>query len=228
MANGNSVNDEIREQHQKIMEEKGLTGRISYFFYYYKVQTLISLIVVGVLIAIIVSIATRKNTALQVIYINGFPVENAQTFMDDFAATIQIDPKKEEVLFDDSFYIATENPTTFDEDNKEKLFVMSSAARIDVCVADEAFFKEMAQQGYLLDLSTVLSSEQMDKYKDDLFYYDSPENMHEGEEAVGIKVTDANKIVSEGSFPNTDCYYCIIMNSKHVDNALAFLDYLEQ
>ena len=228
MANGNSVNDEIKEQRKKAMEIANFKERLSYFFYYYKVQVLLTIVIGAVVISTIVSLATKKDIVLQVVYINGFPSENAETFMSDFASTIPIDTAKEEVLLDDSFYIAAENRSTFDEQNQEKLFMMSAAGNIDVCVADEAFFQELVKQGYLLDLSTILSDEQMNLYKDKLFYYDSDENKHEGKEAVGIKVTDAPKIVATNSFPNTDCYYCIIVNSKHTDNALAFLDYLEK
>lgn len=227
MANGNSVSDEIGEQRKKAMEGAGFKERLSYFFYYYKVHVLLTVVIGAVVISTIVSLATKKDIVLQVVYINGFPVENTETFMADFATTIPINPEKEEVLLDDSFYIAAENRSTFDEQNQEKLFMMSAAGTVDVCVSDEAFFMELVKQGYLLDLSTVLTDEQMEQYQDRLFYYDSDENKTEGKEAVGIKITDAPKIMATNSFPNTDCYYSIVVNSKHTDNALAFLEYLE-
>ena len=67
----------------------------------------------------------------------------------------------------------------------------------------------------------------MEQYKDRIVWYDCTENMTEGEEAIALEVTDASKIVSTQSFPNTKCYYGIIVNSERIDNSLAFLDYLE-
>ena len=228
MAIGNSISDEIKQQHKKILSQQGLKGKLQYFFSYYKLHALIAIFAIITIIYTIVSFAAQKDIILQVVYVNGFPSEDTESFMEDFSKTIEFDSKKQEIALDDSIYIASENRSTFDDQNEEKLFLMSSAGKIDVCIADETYFKEMAKQGYLLDLSTVLSQDKMEQYKDDLFYYDSRENMHVGKEAVGIRVTDAKKLVSTNSFPNTECYYCIIMNSTNIENALAFLDYIEK
>ena len=44
MAAGNSVNDEIREQHQK-MKGKSRKEKFAYFWEYYKVHTLVAILV---------------------------------------------------------------------------------------------------------------------------------------------------------------------------------------
>ena len=45
MAIGNSVNDEIREQQKKVLENEGLKGRLQYFVYYYKWHVIIGAII---------------------------------------------------------------------------------------------------------------------------------------------------------------------------------------
>ena len=45
MAIGNSVNDEIREQQKKVLQEQGFKGKLEYFIYYYKWHVIISAIV---------------------------------------------------------------------------------------------------------------------------------------------------------------------------------------
>lgn len=227
MAAGNSVNDEILEQRRKVLEEEGLKGKIKYFVYYYKWHAAIALFLLIFIVNFIVNIATKKDTALQVIFINGFPNVENEEFMDGFAQTININPKKEEALLDSSFYINPESPGIYDEQNMEKIFVMASAGVLDVCISDETYFETLAEGGYLLDLSTVFSEEEMEEYKDRIFYYDSPNNLAQGKEPVGLEITNAPKLVETQSFPNSKAYFCIIMNSEHVDNALAFLDYLE-
>ncbi len=227
MAIGNSVSDEIREQRRKVMLEGGFKEKLAYFFYYYKFHALTVAAVTVFLILLIVNFATKKENILQVVYVNGFPNTDTQEFMNDFAKTIEFNPKKESVNLDDSFYISSGEQTVYDQNNEEKLFIMSSAGSIDVCVTDESYLNSLLTNGYLLDLSTVLSEAQMEKYKDNLIYFDSEEDMHEGELPVAIRITDAAKIQSTNCFPNTDCYFTIIMNSEHIDNSLAFLDYLE-
>lgn len=227
MAIGNSVNDEIREQREKVFKEQGFKGKLEYFIYYYKWHVIIGAIILSFGGSMVYEILTQKDVALQVVYVNGFPnVENTD-FMADFQQTIDIDEKKEETLLDDTIYINAKNPSYYDEQSIEKLLVMCSAGSVDVCVVDESYFMNMAEGGYFLDLSTVLSDEQMELYKDRLVWYDCPDNITEGEEAIAIEVTDASKLVSTQSFPNTKCYYGIIVNSERIDNSLAFLEYIE-
>ena len=128
---------------------------------------------------------------------------------------------------DASFYINTESPTLYDEQNSEKLFVMASAGVVDVVLADEDYFFSMAENGFLLDLSTILSEEQMEQYVDRALYYDSPNNYAEGEEFVGIEITNSPKIVETQSYPNDKAYFCMIMNAPNIENSLAFLEYLD-
>ena len=227
MAFGNSVNDEIREQHKRVLEQEGFKGRLKYFAHYYKWHVIIALIVIVFFGTSIYDIATRKDTALQVLMVNGFPNVESKEIMLDFEKNIEINTKKEETLMDASFYINTESPTLFDEQNSEKLFVMASAGVVDVVLADEDYFLSMAENGFLLDLSTILTEEQMEQYADRALYYDSPNNYAEGEEFVGIEITNSPKIIETQSYPNEKAYFCMIMNAPHVDNALAFLKYLD-
>jgi len=227
MAIGNSVNDEIREQREKVLKNNGFKGRLEYFAYYYKWHVIIGAVILIFGGSMIYDVVTQKDVALQVVYVNGFPNVETTEFMTDFQKTIEIDENKEETLLDDSFYINAQAPSYYDEQSIEKLLVMCSAGTVDVCVVDESYFGNMAEGGYFLDLSTVLSDEQMEQYKDRIVWYDCPNNIAEGEEAIAIDVTDASKLVSTQSFPNTKCYYGILVNSERIDNSLAFLEYIE-
>lgn len=227
MAVGNSVNDEIREQQQKVFNEQGFKGKLEYFIYYYKWHVIIGAIVLCFGGSMVYEVLTQKDVALQVAYVNSFPNIEGTEIMADFQKTISIDEKKEETLLDTSFYISSDASSYYDQQNIEKLLVMCSAGSIDVCVVDEGYFMNMAEGGYFLDLSTVLSEEQMELYKDRIVWYDCPDNLAEGEEAIAIEVTDSPKLVSTESFPNTKCYYGIIVNSERIENSLAFLDYID-
>ena len=227
MAIGNSVNDEIREQHKKVLAEEGLKGRLKYFVHYYKWPVLIALFVIIFFGSSLYQVLSKKDTALQVLMVNGFPNVETEEFMNDFETTITIDSKKEDTLLDDNFYINTESPSLYDEQNAERLYVMSSAGVVDVVLVDEAYFQVMAEAGYLMDLRKVLSEEQMALYEERAFYYDSPNNYAQGEEWVGIEITDSAKIVETQSYPNGKVYFCMIMNAPNIENSLAFLEYLD-
>ncbi|MDD6201573.1 MAG: extracellular solute-binding protein [Lachnospiraceae bacterium] len=227
MANGNSIRDEIKEQQQKMMQENGIRGRISYFFFYYKVHLIIALILIAVVITTVFNILTQKDVVLQVAFVNGFPNQSSEEFMGNFEKSISLDTKHQETFMDDSFYIASENPSVYDDQNNQKFLIMAGANQIDVCVADNTYFESIANAGYFTDLSTILTAEQLARYKDNLYYFDSPNDDYDGEVIAGIRVSDAAKIVSTKSFPNTDAYFGIIINSSNIENAVAFLEYLE-
>ena len=227
MAAGNSVQDEIREQQMKVLESQGLKGRLEYFFHYYKWYVLVGTIILLVGGTMIYDIATKKDTIMQAVYVNAFPNVENEVFMANFEKTIEINPKKEETSLISDFYIDMEAYTYFDAQNLEKLLVLCAAETVDVCVVDESYLMHMAEGGYFKDLSTVFTDEQMEKYADKLVWYDCPDNIAEGEEAIALEITDASKIVSTQSYPNSRCYFTIIVNAPNVDNALAFLDYLE-
>ena len=227
MATGNSINDEIREQRKKAFERLDFKGKIKYWLYYYKWPAIIGAIILIFGGSMIYELLTKKDVALQVVYVNSSLNEESEEFMADFQKTIDIDEKKEETLLDNSIYIDASSPSYYAEQTFEKLFVMCSAGVVDVCIVDEEYFMTMANGGYFKDLSTVLTEEQMKQYKDRLVWYDCPDNITEGQEAIAIEVTDSPKIVSTHSFPDKKYYYTIIVNASNIDNSLAFLDYIE-
>lgn len=227
MAIGNSVNDEIREQHRRVLEQEGFKGRLKYFVYYYKWHVLICTFILILIGTFVYERVTQKDTILQVVMVNGFPNVEGTVIMEDFEKRLSMNPKKEQTLLDTSFYIDTDSSTMFDEQNSEKLFIMAAAGVVDVVLADKDYFLTMAETGYLMDLSSILTDEQISRYGDRTFYYDSPNNYAEGMELVGIDVTDSALIVDTQSYPNDQVYFCIIMNSSHTDHALTFLEYLD-
>ncbi len=227
MAIGNSVQDEIREQQMKVLASQGLKGRLEYFFYYYKWYTLVALLILFIGGSMIYDIATKKDTVMQAIYINAFPNVENDTFMANFEKTIEINSKKEETSLITDIYINMDEYTYYDSQNIEKVLVMCAAGAVDVCVVDEKYMMHMAEGGYYMDLSTVFTEEQMEEYKDRLIWYDCPGDTKEGEEAIALEITDASKIVSTQSYPNSKCYFTIIANAPNVDNSVAFLDFLE-
>ena len=62
MAAGNSVMDEIREQHKK-MKGKSLKEKFQYFWEYYRVATLVTILVAVFLGNLIYTVATAKDNA---------------------------------------------------------------------------------------------------------------------------------------------------------------------
>ena len=200
---------------------------ILHLFHYYKWYALTGLAVLIIVISMIYDAVTRKDIVLQAVLVNAFPNVGTEEFMADYEKTITINPKKEETSLISDFYINVDDPTIFEAENIQKLLVLCASGAVDVCVVDESYLMQMAKGGYYMDLSTVFTKEQMDEYSDRLVWHDYPDDSKDAKEAIALEITDAAKIVSTQSYPNTKCYFAIMVNAPNIDNSLAFLDYLE-
>lgn len=227
MAIGNSINDEIREQQKKAMAELGPLGKIKYFIYYYKWHVIATVFALSMISLFVYEQVTKEEMVFQAVFVNSFPNMENEEFMAGFEEQLGLDTQKETAVLDTSIFINPDEPSSYDDENTQKLFVMASAQMIDVCVANEAYYNEMADAEYFADLSTILTEEQMKEYEDRLFYYDAPEDGIEGEVPVGIDVSDSPKIVESQSFPNTKAYFGIVVNTERIESSLAFLEYLD-
>lgn len=226
MAKGDSVKDEIKQQHKYVKEELDFFGKVKYFFYYYKIHTAVTLVVLVALIYVIHFYATKKDPILQVAIVNGYPQIELSEMIDEYTATIPFDPEEQEVTIDDTYYINTEMANAMDDQNAERLYIFAYSEELDVCLVDESYFPVVADAGYVEDLSKLFTEEQLAKYEDKFVYWDSPNDMVDGEELIAIDISDAPKIVSTKCFPDKKAYFTIILNSEYKDNAWAFLEYL--
>ncbi len=224
MAKGNSIMDEIKEQQRKL-EGRSFKEKVSYFFFYYKLQTLIVVVAIIFLAVFIRDIAMQKDTVFSAIYINSFPNVEDEDFIVKFDTFAGLDTNKQESSFDTSFYLDDTQNSQYVMASTEKIMAMVAASSLDVCVADEDSFKTYAKQGFYLDLSTVLSESQLADYKNRILYYDVPDDGL-GEIPIGINVSEAPKIKSTQAYPSATPYYGILNNSKNLENAKLFLTFL--
>ena len=71
MAAGNSVNDEIKEQHQK-MKGRSKKEQFAYFWEYYKVHVLVTVLVLIFGGSLVYSIVTQKDPVMDAIFLNTY------------------------------------------------------------------------------------------------------------------------------------------------------------
>ena len=226
MSNTNSTKDqEHLPRHRQ--DTKPLKKQLADYWDYYKIPAIIILLAACMLGSIFHTMLTQKETVLSVAYINAFPNINDAQFMEGFNRYLGINPKKEETLLDSAYYINENSDSPYTTTYQQKFSAMAMAGKLDVVVADEYYFRFYAHQGFFQDLSTLLSTEQMQQFEQELLYYDLPDDGKEEAVPVGINVTAAPQIMETDSYPNTTAYYGVVIYSQYTDNALEFLSYLE-
>ena len=170
--------DEIKAQSRKA-RKKGRKAWLSWFWTYYKFQTLGAIIVAAILISVIHSIATNKPEALSVVFLNvesedGRYGNVSDTLSENLAAETGIDTSKNTVSMDLSNYIAPGGAADqMQMASSEKIIAYTSAKTLDLLGGDAYNFCDYASVGMYADLRDVLSDEQIKKYEPYFYYIDN-------------------------------------------------------
>lgn len=224
MANGNSVNDEIREQHMK-MKDKSFKEKLHYFWYYYHNHTIITLVSVIVLGSLIFSIASRKDTAFHAIFVNGFFDGDDAAEAANLCEYLELDTDKYEAVLDFNFILDFQAMDQYTASNFQKFTAVIAAGDLDVVLMNEEIWDQYGVQDYFMDLSEVLPPEMLEKYEDLFVYQDIPSD-NKGEYPTAIKVTDAPYLSSKVMYGTRDVYFAVLGNARNIDTSVRFLEYL--
>ncbi len=156
-----SVHDEIKEQRKKL-KGKGFKAHWDYFWEYYKIHTIIAVIVLIFVITLIRDIANNKPYALNALFINNQGSDTQAYIQNGFAEYAGIDTNTEAVLVDTSNYLSN----TLDSAavaTSEKIMALLSAKELDVMVADGITLYHYGAQETFIDLREVFSKDELEE-----------------------------------------------------------------
>ena len=225
MRNTNSLKDEIRLE-QKKLKDQPLSKKLEYFWFYYKIHTIIIVLSACMFGSILHSVLTRKETILSIAYVNAFPNVEDEVFIEDFENYLGLNLKKQQVILDTSYYIDDSSTSPYAATYSQKFSANAMAGKLDVVVADSEHFDFYGNQGFFQDLTLILTPEILETYSNDLYYADHPYDNSEKKVPVGIKIDSTPKILETASYPNTDAYFGFVAGSQHTETALSYLQYL--
>lgn len=166
-----AISDEIRQEKQKT-KDMSLKGKLSYFWDYYKVHTIVAIVAVFFLTAIIRDISNAKDYAFYGIYFNALQTFSADGQMENFSEYLGIDTENYQALLDSSMYYSLTDLSETTLASSQKFAAMIQAGDVDTVVADEDVFANYAVNEIFFDLREVLPADLLEKYKDDIFYID--------------------------------------------------------
>lgn len=245
------VMDEFKEE-RRALKNGTPKQKLAYFWDYYKWPVIIGVLAIFAVTSFIYQLVTRKDNALHALLLNGSPKDFLAEETDhtgDFVEYAGIDEKKYQVLYDTSVHIGE---GAADEYNSvQKLMVYIAAAELDVMVSDPDSLLRYAYQGNLQDLREFLPKEQFEKYADSFYYIDlavaraheaaneandydyipvygdphHPEDM-EDPAPVGIFLPQDCPLLENYFFPGNELAAGVLINTKHAETALKFLEYL--
>ena len=174
----------------------------------------------------------RSATAIRENWIGvAFPnamerVGNGSKLWQDYVEYTGYDIKQKNVLFEDQLYF---DPTTQSGMNNayyQTFVAMLETGQIDAVTMRKEEIEALGKSGRLIDLSSDPCRQIYEKYQDRLVYsipYDS--DYSKEPVPVGIDVSDSLLMTEHHIYENS-CVYSINSNSRNIDAAARFLDWI--
>lgn len=245
-----AVMDEFREE-REALKNGTFKQRTAYFWCYYKWHVIITIAVIAIVSSFVYEIVTQKDDAFYGVFLNSFAMDNADQYMQDFAASMGIDTEKYNVGLDNSLFISKEGMDQSTMAAVQKLMVYIAAAEIDVVASDTETFEQYANNNNFADLREVLSQEQLEKYEPYLYYVDQtvidekdaandaadtsyvpsypdptrPQDMAQPI-PVAIYLDTSSPMFEAYQFTKSPVVIGIVVNTTRPDTAAAFIDYV--
>ena len=234
----------IYSSHKDIPEKekwKGMDrkGKLKHFKEYYLAPIIIGIIIVGFAGYLIGDAVTkyRDVSFLSVVVNDDLDDDKLTGFNDSFLEYIDGNPKKEKVDISDAYLLSGSNGA--DSVNAaQSITSYIYAKQLDTIISDKGYFDHYATLGCFADLSTLLTKEQYEKYKDYIYYPEIKEDA-----SLAPAPDDMDTIRPETTYPcgiclkessvykdlggaQTDPVIGIIVTSQRKETAVKFLEFL--
>ncbi len=217
---------EIIEEQKAYLKGKSFVYKFKYFVEYYGKETLLILAALTIVVAIIVTVVTKKDTAVNIFLINSMTSPDTEAF----ASYAGIDTSKEYVSLVGQYIL---NPSLEDDTsylNIEKIVAEIAAKDLDGIVGDYESLYNYANSEFFADLRTLYTEEELESLGDKVIWYefkDDDGNLTGASAPVFIDVTDApflheNLCYGDG----IQIIYGIIINSPRPETAKSFYSYM--
>lgn len=184
------VIDEIRQQQMKT-KEMSAKGKLEYFWDYYKVHTIVAILVIFFAAMFIRDIVTAKDYNFYSILFNARQL-SGDSLESAFSEYAGLDTENYECYIDASTGLSLTSFTEYDMATVQKLMATIQIGDLDTVVFNSELFNNYAGNEMFLDLRTVLSKEELNTWKDYLYYIDYVEVAAERED-VDVEESLAEK-----------------------------------
>ena len=217
--------DEVKEQHEKV-KQKGFKYRFSYFWEYYRIHTLVAIVVLILGISLISSMVNAKKTVFQAIFVNAIHVPDSE----EFAKILNINEKKEAVLIDGSYTINLDTYDQYSYANQQKLMAVMASKDAEVIISDSTYIETYLDSEVFGDLREFFSDAELTAMGDKVIWH-KPVNAETGEEGenmpLAIDISDAPQIRDNVCFaPENKVYMGVICNTKRAETIPLFYNFL--
>lgn len=218
----------VKKEIEKIKNQKGIKGKVSYIWDYYKVPIIAVILSIIAVVSIVRAIISNNyNTSLYVTYVNCISVDlrdDTKILDNTLTDWLGIDGKQNRVKVDGYYNIDPDRLTEEIYASSEKLNIMVVTQSSDCYIGDDVFTNSWAKSEYLRDLSVFLPEELLNKVSDRLVYYTDTES--DMKRAVGIDLAGLPFIEDVIGVGIEHPIFSVVVNAPNPDNCITFLEHI--
>ena len=194
----------------------------SYFWDYWRIPVLVIVVIAVVLISLIRSMVTSKETMLSVTVVDPTEDTSFTSYVEAFADENGI-PRDQLAVGDIVIGTAQTGGGAYSQAGMA-FYVRMQAGSEDIMILPEAVFTEFATGGYFLDLTGVVPEEWQDKLVIAEQRYDEFDDVQPEPIACGIHLRDIPGMPDTPYYQ--DAVIAISYNPDHYDTSAAFINSL--
>ena len=200
--------------------------KIGYVWDYYRLHIGITIILAIIIGSAIHHFVTTKDSVLDMIFMNSYSPYEGPQGLDEFFLSQGFDAKKEEISIATSLNFAiTDDGYEPDYYTLQSLDAMFAVGDVDIFAAPQQIYSDYSIAGYVADLRTVFTDEELNAYKELLLYattFDTQETI-----PCGFDFSN-NGWLLEYEYYSGNCHMGIPANADNPELAKEFLLYLLQ
>lgn len=189
-----AISDDIRDQHKK-MKDMSFKERFNYFWYYYKIHTIVIICIIIFAISFISNIVNAKDYSFygMMLNANSLSAEKLEASFNEYAG---LDTEKYECFIDTESTLSYQTMSEFDMATAQRLIALIQTKDLDAVVFDSEIYSNYARNEMFIDLRTIFSPEDIAKYEDYFYYVDQAE-ITAAQEADAFDVANEATAVEE-------------------------------
>ena len=200
-------------------------NKLNYVWDYYRLPIGIILILTIIFIAIFNHYSSMKESVMNAVFINGYSPYEGLPGLEEFFDSQGFDADTQEIQIVTSLKLTLTDATYMDDYyTLESLNAMFAVGDMDIFAAPKQLYSQFAPAGYVADLRSVFSEEELSVYRDLLIYV---ENTETGENIpCGFDMSENKWLKEFEYYSEGDCHMGIPANADGPEIAKAFLLYL--
>lgn len=246
------VMDEFREEREAI-KNASFKEKLDYFWEYYKWYVIGGAAILFLLIIFIRDMANKKDWIFYGAMLNTYALEEqSEAFLNEFVELAELDTERYAVMFDTNYSLEKGSYDEISGASAQRLLVNLTAADLDFVISDETTFGQYATIDTFMDVRTLFTPEELEKYEAYFYYVDMAEvdritegnlsasyDSYKGVEydhtdpdsmerpvPVAIYIDSSEKLNNAYVFKEEAVVLGVPLNTQHLETTLQFIDYL--